>query len=249
MAPSDEPTQPHEPDEHGPYRIADDATPSSHAARRSDDAPSRARMEPRPDLSDSEDRDGRDRDEDDGGDGDDATDSLPPPISRAASPRPWLVIAGVCAALLLISWLAGAPQLSLPDSDGVIRELTFGQRLNGVARTVIFLPLATIAGVFGLGALAFVRQRPIGDIAALFAKTAAIVSLASLILLVPSDIRFLKQALYVVGLPAFAATLVVPVFRLHPRDAGLAMVCALLGMMLLVFGAWVVVWATSFGGS
>jgi hypothetical protein len=236
--PKNQPTSSDE-DESGPYRLADE-TPAP--AR----TPSRSRpVEPTPDLSDSEDRDADDEGVSGPDEEDEGTDSLPPPISRPGSTQPWLVIAGVCAALLFLSWLAGAPQLSLPDAKGNIPELRFGERLNGLARTAVFLPLAMMAVVFGLGALAFVRQRPIGAIGPLFAKCLAIVCLATLVWLVPSDIRMLKQALHFIGVPAIATALAVPIFRLHPRDAFFATVASLLGMILLVLGAWVIVWATT----
>lgn len=235
MAPNDSNKQPPDADdESGPYGIADEEGPVT-AGRR---------MEPRPDLSDSQDRDPAPTDAEDS-DPDDGTDSLPPPISRQSNPQPWLVVAGTCAALLLISWLAGAPQLSLPDAKGNIPELGFGERLNGLARTVVFIPLATLAAVFGLGALAFVRQRPIGAIAPLFAKAAAIVCLAMLVWLVPTEFRMLKQLLNTLGLPLIAGALTVPLFRLHPRDAAFATIYGLLGMLLLFGSAWVVVWAAS----
>ncbi|MEY3142602.1 MAG: hypothetical protein RLY21_1095, partial [Planctomycetota bacterium] len=238
MGPTD-PTnesKPSDEDESGPYRLADESPAPPRAASTS------RPVEPKPDLSDSEDRDPVDEVAEEEEEG---TDSLPPPISRSGSTQPWLVIAGVCASLLFLSWLAGAPQLSLPDADGNIRELGFGERLNGLARTAVFLPLAMLAAVFGLGALAFVRQRPIGMIGPLFAKSLAIVCLATLVWLVPSDIRFLKQALYVIGIPVIAAALAVPIFRLHPRDAVFATASSLIGMILLVLAAWVVVWATT----
>lgn len=233
-ASDDEPTPSSE--ESGPYRIADDP-PTRPAAR-----PATRPSQPTPDLSDSEDRDpeaGEAEDEED------SSESLPPPISRPTGHQLWLVVAGTCAALLALSWLAGAPQLSLPDADGNTPELGFGERLNGLARMVIFIPLATLATVFGLGALAFVRQRPIGAIAPLFAKSLAIVCLALLVWLVPSDIRFFKQTLYVLGVPLIAGTLMVPLFRLHPRDAAFATLYGLLGMLLLIGLAWMVVWATT----
>ena len=236
--PKNQPTSSDE-DESGPYRLADE-TPAPVRT------PSRSRpVEPTPDLSDSEDRDADDEGVSGPDEEDEGTDSLPPPISRPGSTQPWLVIAGVCAALLFLSWLAGAPQLSLPDAKGNIPELRFGERLNGLARTAVFLPLAMMAVVFGLGALAFVRQRPIGAIGPLFAKCLAIVCLATLVWLVPSDIRMLKQALHFIGVPAIATALAVPIFRLHPRDAFFATVASLLGMILLVLGAWVIVWATT----
>ena len=227
-------------DESGPYRLADEANgnppklaPGLAGSRRDE----RLRSE----LADSGDADPSDveaESEDEGG-------SLPPPISRPAPAQPWLVIAAVCAALLFLSWLAGAPQLSLPDADGNIAELGFGERLNGIARTAIHLPLAMLAAVIGLCALAFVRQRPIGAPAPLFAKSLAIVCLASLLWLVPSDVRMLKQGLNVVGVPLVAGVIAIPVFRLHPRDTAAATAYAILGMLLLVGGAWVIVWATT----
>lgn len=242
MASDDPKTQPDPADdpgssdaaESGPYRLADD-TPTN-----------RRPAQPTPDLSDSEDRDAEDSgtDAEDTEDGD-ATDSLPPPISRETNPQVWLVVAGTCAALIALSWLAGAPQLSLPDADRNIPELGFGERLNGLARTAVFIPLATLAEVFGLGALAFVRQRPIGAIAPLFAKCLAIVCLACLVWLIPSDIRMVKQALNTLGLALIATGLAIPLFGLHPRDAAFATVHALLGMLLLIGSAWVVVWATT----
>ena len=39
--------------------------------------------------------------------------------------------------------------------------------------------------------------------------------------------------------------LLVPFFRLHPRDAALATGFALLGLVLLTLSAFVIVWATS----
>jgi hypothetical protein len=220
--------------ESGPYGIADDGADSTR----------RPRIEPKPDLSDSQDRDPSPSVSDEVAD-DESTDSLPPPISRHSNPQPWLVVAGVCAALLLISWLAGAPQLSIPDAKGNIPELGFGERLNGLARSVVFIPLATLAAGFGLGALAFVRQRPIGAIPPLFAKCTAIICLATLVWLVPSDGRMLKLTLNVIGFPLVAGALAIPVFRLHPRDAAFATAYGLLGMLLLVGSAWVVVWAAT----
>lgn len=218
-------------DESGPYRLADEPAGAEPVRRR----------EPRADLSDSEDRDQPDDDVDP----DAAEGSLPPPICSAANARPWLLVAGTCAALLAISWLAGAPQLALPDADGAIAEMGFGERINGLAQTLIFLPLAMLAAVFGLCALAFVRQRPIGDPTALFAKSLAIVCLASLTWLVPTELRIVKQALNLAGLPIVAGVLAIPIFRLHPRDAATATAYGLLGLLLIVGGAWVVVWATS----
>ena len=178
---------------------------------------------------------------------DEEHESLPPPISRATDPRMWLIIASVCAALIGISWLAGAPQLALPvpTTNGMmIPELSLGDRLGGALRTLVFVPLATLAAVFGLLSLAFIHQRPVGDVRALFAKCLASVTIAMLVWLVPSEIRMIKQLLNVLVVPLAATACWVPMFRLHPRDAAVAGGFALMGMMLLVLGAWIVVWST-----
>ena len=178
---------------------------------------------------------------------DDDDDDLPPPISPEANPNLWFITAGACAALLVLSWLAGAPQLVLPIASSgdsvIIPELSFFERLAGVARTLVFLPLATLGAVFGLLCLAFARQRPVGDAVALCAKCAAIVAVGMLLWLVPSDIRFLKQMINVIGVPAVVGALAIPVFKLAPRDALLTTAFSLMGMLLLVLTSAIVVWA------
>lgn len=179
---------------------------------------------------------------------DEATEgSLAPPISRETNAQLWLVVAGVSLALISISFLAGAPQLSLPvptEESTRIPELGFLERVTGVARTAVYMPLATLAAVFGILCLAFVRQRPVGDVAGLFSKCAAIVGVGMLVWLVPSDIRFVKQLLNVLGAPMLAGAMSVPIFRIPPRDAAIATMCSVVGMMLLVLTAMIVVWAT-----
>lgn len=176
------------------------------------------------------------------GDGVDDDDSLPPPISRSEGVRVWLVIAGVCTSILAVSWLAGAPQLGLPTESGY-PELGIGDRLVGLARTLVYLPLAALGATFGFLALAFLRQRPVGHFGALLAKSSAIVAIGMLLWLVPTEIRFLKQVLNTVLVPVVAGACAIPILRLSPRDAALATGFALMGMLLLVLASAVVVWA------
>ena len=179
----------------------------------------------------------------------DESDALPPTISSPSSPRTWLVIAGVCTALLAISWLAGARQLAPIEaaSDGsvLVQELSFGQRLNGLGRSLVFLPLATLGLAFGMFSFAFVRQRPIGDAVALLARCAAVASITMLVWLAPIEVRFLKQSINLLGPPIVAGLVLIPTFRLSPRDAALATGFAILGLVLLTLFALVVVWAMS----
>ncbi|MFM7051627.1 MAG: hypothetical protein ACKOYN_05780 [Planctomycetota bacterium] len=185
---------------------------------------------------------GDDGDDGDDGDTDDGDDSLPPAISRPAAPMPWLVAGGVCVALVAISWLAGAEQLTLPV-DGKYEELGFGARVAGLGRTLVYAPIATLGAVFGILGLAFFRQRPVGDVAAMFAKCFAIVAIPMVLWLVPTEVRFLKQLLNFAGYPLAAGALAIPLFRIPLADAALATGLSLIGMTLVVLSAAVVVWA------
>ena len=176
-------------------------------------------------------------------------DLLPPPISADSDPKLWLVTAGAATAVLCVAWIAGARALAplgeAGDGATVALELGFSARLAGMARALVFLPLATAGLLFGVLSLAFVRQRPIGDVPALIGKCAAITALAMLVRLAPIDTRFVKATLDFVGPAIVAAVLLVPLFRLHPRDAVTATGFALLGLVLLTLFAFVIVWATA----
>lgn len=236
----------------GGYEIEDDPKPNraSESApgrapgRAPDHAPNPASAKSR---ADSRDQSGREEHGDQEDHEDQEDDFLPPPISPEADPKIWFVIAGVCTAMLAISWLAGARQLSPIEysSDGatLISELHFGQRIAGLARTLVFLPLSTLAIAFGMLALAFVRQRPIGDAVALFARCAAIASIGMLVWLAPIEIRFIKQAINLLGPPLVTGALTIPIFKLSLRDATLTTGYAIMGIVLLTLFALVIVWA------
>lgn len=182
-----------------------------------------------------------------GNEGEGDEDHLPPPLSSETNPKPWMVAAICAAAVLLIAWLAGARPLAPvePSADGVavIGELTFGARLIGFARTLVFLPLATLSLVFGALCLAFIRQRPIGDGIGLFARCAAIAAIGMMAWLAPVEVRFLKNSINLLGPPLIAGVLTIPVFRLDVRDAGLMTGFSVLGIGVLTLFANVIVWA------
>jgi hypothetical protein len=240
----------------GGYEIEDDpkpnraseSAPGRSPGRAPDHAPNPASAKSRADSRDQSGREGHHEGPEEHGDqADQEDDFLPPPISPEADPKIWFVIAGVCTAMLAISWLAGARQLSPIEysSDGatLISELHFGQRIAGLARTLVFLPLSTLAIAFGMLALAFVRQRPIGDVVALFARCAAIASIGMLVWLAPIEIRFIKQAINLLGPPLVTGALTIPIFKLSLRDATLTTGYAIMGIVLLTLFALVIVWA------
>jgi hypothetical protein len=232
-------------DDSGEYRIAPDETPSATPA-----AKAKAEAKPADETSiivarrrslvddDSVDEDAPATDDD--------GDDLPPPISAEANPKPWLVAGGAALGFVLLAWLAGVDSLAIPiptSTGTVVPELELGDRIGGFIRTLVFFPLATLAAAFGMLGLAFIDQRPVGDVGALFAKCGAVVAFALVLWLVPIDIRFVKQVVNTLGVPLVAGAIAVPVFRLTPRDAAVATGLALLGMALLVLGSLTVVWA------
>ena len=237
----------------GGYEIEDDpkpnraseSAPGRSPGRAPDHAPNPASAKSRADSRDQSGREDHNEGHEDQENEED--DFLPPPISPEADPKIWFVIGGVCTAMLAISWLAGARQLSPIEysSDGatLISELHFGQRIAGLARTLVFLPLSTLAIAFGMLALAFVRQRPIGDVVALFARCAAIASIGMLVWLAPIEIRFIKQAINLLGPPLVTGALTIPIFKLSLRDATLTTGYAIMGIVLLTLFALVIVWA------
>ena len=231
-----DPRHPNEaPDDSGEYRLAPDETPSARPAGAPSDSPAR-----RSSLVDDDSVD------EDAPAADDDGDDLPPPISAEANPKPWLVAGGAALGFVLLAWLAGVDSLAIPiptSTGTVVPELELGDRIGGFIRTLVFFPLATLAAAFGMLGLAFIDQRPVGDVGALFAKCGAVVAFALVLWLVPIDIRFVKQVVNTLGVPLVAGAIAVPVFRLTPRDAAVATGLALLGMALLVLGSLTVVWA------
>lgn len=228
-------------DDSGEYRLAPDEAPGAMPAAKAKPADvTSIIVARRPSLVDDDSVDEDAPAADDGG------DDLPPPISAEANPKPWLVTGGAALGFVLLAWLAGVDSLALPvpaETGTYVPELELGDRIGGFIRTLVFFPLATLAAVFGMLALAFIDQRPVGDVAALFAKCGAIVALALVLWLVPIDIRIVKQIVNTLGVPAVAGAIAIPVFRLSPRDAAVATGLGLLGMALLVLGSLTVVWA------
>lgn len=184
--------------------------------------------------------------EDGGPDGDSATDAAP--LVAAGPVAAWWMVAAIPFALLVLSWLAGAPQLALPvstaDGGSTVPALAPGERLEGLARMLVLAPVAAAATVIGVAGVAFARRRALGDLPTLLAKCAAVVALALVLRLVPSEVRMVKQAINLLGVPLAAAVLAIPVLRLAPRDAGLFLLIATTALATLVLGAWAVVWAT-----
>jgi hypothetical protein len=170
------------------------------------------------------------------------------PVVAAGPVALWWTVAAIPFALLVLSWLAGAPQLALPiptvDGGSTVPALAPAERLEGLARMLVLAPIAAAATALGVAGVAFARRRPIGDLPTLAAKCAAVVALALTLWLVPSEVRMVKQAINLLGVPLAAAVLAVPVLRLAPRDAGLFLLVASTALAALVLGAWAVVWAT-----
>ncbi|MFM1823772.1 MAG: hypothetical protein RI967_2038, partial [Planctomycetota bacterium] len=114
------------------------------------------------------------------------------PVVAAGPVALWWTVAAIPFALLVLSWLAGAPQLALPiptaDGGSTVPALAPAERLEGLARMLVLAPIAAAATALGVAGVAFARRRPIGDLPTLAAKCAAVVALALTLWLVPSEV-------------------------------------------------------------
>ncbi|MSR41788.1 MAG: hypothetical protein EXS10_07815 [Phycisphaerales bacterium] len=179
-------------------------------------------------------------------DAEDEASSLPPAISAASNARAWMIAALAVLAVVLLAWLAGAQGLVIPSASEspATTDFTILERLSGALRTMTFAVLSTAGFTFGICCLAFVRQRPLGDVLSLFAKCAFIASIGLLAWIIPCDFRILKQLLNNLGPLVAGCALYALLFRIELKDALVAIAYAVLGMTLLVFFSASVVWST-----
>ena len=186
--------------------------------------------------------------DEDADDTDDEESSLNAPISPQSDARTWIIAALCVIGVVVLAWLAGASGLVIPgdSADAASTDLSIMQRLGGVMRTISYAVLSTAGFTFGICCLAFVRQRPLGDVLSLFAKCALICAVGLLTWIVPCDFRVLKQLLNSVGPLAIACVLYMFLFRLPLKEAMLAVAYAVLGMALLVFFSYAVVFSMRF---
>jgi hypothetical protein len=149
------------------------------------------------------------------------------------------IVAGLAAVVFVAACLAGQSGLFPSWSDPPATP-SWMQRTLLVVRGLLMIPLS--AGCLVAGAYLFhlVDRRPLGDLRTLSARMLMIASLAVLVRMVPIPIAFLKQSFDVLAPVALGWLLLVPLFRLALRDAGLVVGAAILVLVVLGFGSTIV---------
>jgi hypothetical protein len=160
-----------------------------------------------------------------------------------------LAIAGSCAALFVAACLAGQQGI-FPHAATV--EIAYSERLLVLLRGLLMMLLSGGCLVAGAAIVQLVERGPLGDLQALSARMLMISAASILVRAVPIPIAFLKQTHDVLAPLAVAWLLVLLVFRLSPRDAGMVIGAAILSLLVLAFGSTIVsfaIWAGSTAAS
>jgi hypothetical protein len=160
-----------------------------------------------------------------------------------------LAIAGSCAALFVAACLAGQQGI-FPHAATV--EIAYSERLLVLLRGLLMMLLSGGCLVAGAAIVQLVERGPLGDLQALSARMLMISAASILVRAVPVPIAFLKQTHDVLAPLAVAWLLVLLVFRLSPRDAGMVIGAAILSLLVLAFGSTIVsfaIWAGSTAAS
>jgi len=169
-----------------------------------------------------------------------------PVIARplVTSPRvDWpLIVAGLAAILFIAACIAGQRGLfPAYGEEPVVPD--WATRLLQLARGLLMMPLAAVCLAGGAWLFQLVERRPLGDVRGLSARMLMIACVALIVRILPIDMAFLKQSYDVLAPVAAAWLLLMAVFRLTPRDAGVLLGAALLCMVLLGFGSTIVSFA------
>jgi hypothetical protein len=160
-----------------------------------------------------------------------------------------LAVAGSCAALFVAACLAGQQGI-FPQAATV--EISVVERFTVLLRGILMMLLSGGCLVAGAAIVQLVERGPLGDLQALASRMLMISSAAILARAVPIPIAFLKQSYDILAPLAVAWLLVLIIFRIPPRDAGMVIGAAILSLLVLAFGSTIVsfaIWAGSTAAS
>lgn len=151
-------------------------------------------------------------------DADADTDAAPPALARAGRGDQWLpaAIAAGALVLMLIAHLAGLRGLFDVDPEATV---SFGVRLAGCGKVLVFAALATASGIGGLVTLAAILGTSLGDVRLAVLRIAAIASAMQIVMVLnlsPAFIDWVTQALLASGI---IVGLTMLLFSMTVRDA------------------------------
>ncbi len=164
----------------------------------------------------------------------------------------WPLIVAGCAAVLFVAACLAGQQGLFPQFTEQAVEVGWSSRLLLMFRGLLMMPLGATCLIAGAYLFHIVDRRPLGDLRVLSSRMLMVASLVLLVRIFPIGIPFLKQTYDVLVPIAAAWLLLMPTFRLPPRDAGLVVGAAILTLVMIGFGSSIVsfvIWAGTTAGS
>ncbi|MBL9121569.1 MAG: hypothetical protein JNL80_16805 [Phycisphaerae bacterium] len=167
------------------------------------------------------------------------------PFNRSTRVEWPLAVAGCAAAIFIAACLSGQQGL-FPSFTDVPVTSGFLDRAVLVLRGLLMMLLCGGCLVAGAALVQLVDRRPLGDLRSLAAQMLMISAFSLLTRIFPIGIEILKKGYDVLAPIGVAWVLVLAVFRLSPRDAGMVIGAAILSLIVLAFGStivWFAIWA------
>jgi ribosomal protein L37E len=171
-----------------------------------------------------------------------------PPLCRPLPGDPWVpaAVAGVALVLLVVGHLAGARGLFVTPvaEDGTAEAIAGGVRFTTLMRSLVLLATWTACGVAALATLARMIEVRFGDATLALLRSLAVVTVMRLVAFLDFGTRSVEWTVEAAGQAALAFLALLVLFRLSPRNAGLALGAGLVAFLVLWIGAVAITWAT-----
>jgi hypothetical protein len=148
-----------------------------------------------------------------------------------------LIVAGACALLLLIAYLAGVRGVFLPNPE---KELTFGMKSMGALRMLITSGMLALCGLGSLWFLSFLLSMRLGDWALAAARMLGIVMVMQLVTLMNFAGNGLEWTIESILQAGVFAGLSILAFGIKPKDTPTLLGGTVILYVLLQLGAWVI---------
>lgn len=167
-----------------------------------------------------------------------------------AVPRPsdrWLpgTIGGLSVLLMLVGLIAGMASLFPGVDTTAAAPVPWSARLSGVVRLPLFIATWSGCALGALATVAWLRDRPLGHLPAALVRLAAIITVARLGAFLDVPVAVLRFPAELVAHAAIFWVLVIAMFRLRPRDAGVVLGLTLLYGVVLLCATALIEWSMS----
>lgn len=178
-----------------------------------------------------------------------AEDEVEAPSGPLVTARPndrWLATAIAVAGLatVAIGLLMGAPSLFPPVGEGAPETIAWADRLGQLGRLPVVLGVWGACGIGAFFVLAWLEVRPLGDMRAVAARVLAAVCAARCAKWIAlSSWPLVEFTVEAIAAAAIYFALVLSLFGLNPRRAGIVLAVTVGGYFLALIMSTLVMWA------